>query len=160
MRTLMILLAMVVGLSACNPGRPGGGTSNGQMTATFGNIVGTPVSGISLSPFTSTTVFAATSSLQTQVAGDDGTRVVQLIIAPAPSASGSCTEKTNAGLGCIVSIGKKGTVNGLEISKTASLNYTLNGNTITVTGTAHFENLDKTVSHDIDINTTSTVIGP
>lgn len=155
----MILLAAVFGLSACNSGSPGGGASNEQMTATFSNIVGTPVSGISLTPFTATTVFAS-SSFQTQVAGDDGSRVVQLIIAPGLTTSGSCTEKTNPGLGCIVSIGKKGTVSGLEISKTASLTATLNGNTITVTGTAHFENLDKTVSHDIEINTTSTVIRP
>jgi hypothetical protein len=159
MRTLMILL-MVFGLSACNSGRPGGGTSNGQMTATFSNSVGTPASGISLEPFTATTVFAASSSLQTQVAGEDGNRVVQLIIAPGLVTSGSCTEKTNPGLGCIVSIGKKGTVSGLEISKTASLTATLNGNTITVTGTAHFENLSKTISHDIAINTTSTIIRP
>jgi hypothetical protein len=159
MRVLMILLMAVFGLSACNSGKPGGG-SNGQMTATFSNLVGTPASGISLSPFTATTVFAASSSLQTQVAGEDGNRVVQLIIAPGLVASGSCTEKTNPGLGCIVSIGKKGTVSGLEISKTASLTATLNGDTITVTGTAHFENQDKTVSHDIAINTTSTIIRP
>jgi hypothetical protein len=158
MRVLMILLMAVFGLSACNSGKPGGG-SNGQMTATFSNLVGTPASGISLSPFTATTVFAS-SSFQTQVAGDDGSRVVQLIIAPGLSVSGSCTEKTNPNLGCIVSIGKKGTVSGLEISKTASLTATLNGDTITVTGTAHFENQDKTVSHDIAINATSTLIRP
>jgi hypothetical protein len=154
----MILLAAVFGLSACNSGRPSGG-SNGQMTATFSNLVGTPASGISLTPFTATTVFAS-SSFQTQVAGDDGSRVVQLIIAPGLSASGSCTEKTNPNLGCMVSIGKKGVVSSLEFSKTASLNATLNGDTITVTGTAHFENLDKTVSHDIAINATSTFIRP
>jgi hypothetical protein len=155
----MILLAAVFGLSACNSGRPGGGTSNGQMSATFSNLVGTPASGISLAPFTATTVFAS-SSFQTQVVGDDGSRVVQLIIAPGLRVSGSCTEKTNPNLGCIVSIGKKGTVSGLEISKTANLTATLSGDTITVTGTAHFENLDKTVSHDIAINATSTLIRP
>ena len=157
MRLILILMVALFGLSACNPGRPSGGTG-GQLSATFSNIVGTPPGGLSLTPFSANQAIATTQTFSTHIAGTQGNRVVQITIAPGLTANRSCTETSSefGSLGCSVSIGIQGQLSSVMFSKTANLNATISGGVLTVSGTAHFENTNGTIKYDVAINSVTT----
>jgi hypothetical protein len=159
MRINVFLLAALLGLSACNSGSSGPsptpGGSNGSMTATFSNIVGTPPSGISTAAFTATSAYAGTAGGVTTVSGVQGNRVIVVNLPAEITDTGSCTQPDGfGGFQCMVSIGLEGQPSTIEFSEQTQFTATRSGSTLTIRGTGLFKELDGSHSRNFTLNAT------
>ena len=154
MRLLILSIFAAISLSSC-PGSSAN-TSQGQINLSISNAVGSPSSGFGLTPFHATKVEAGSSSVLTLIFGSEGARKVEIGFIPKLTANRSCD--TSIGAHCYVRLNLGSALATQELSKTANLSATVSGNTVTMTGTAHFESSDKTISYDVTVDSSATII--
>jgi hypothetical protein len=157
MRINGLMLAAMIGLSACSSGSSGStpGGSNGSMTVTFNSIIGTPPSGISTGTFTSTSAYAGTAGGTTTVSGVQGNRVITVNLPAEVNTTGSCTQKDGfEAFQCMVSIGIQGQINTIEFSEQTQFSASRSGNTLTIRGTGVFKEPDGSHSRNFTLEAT------